>query len=225
DRAASFTASVVPSPDGNTAGADAFAAFPPGSAYPGRVLAAGRWGVNVSDDGGQTFREGGLWEVLLYNGEAVGVVERPGGGHRAVLGGRQSGLPGRRAWVSDDGGESWGPGGGVALPGGPPEGVGGAAAGARPPGGAAARTVVARGRVDRTDEGGETGEAVGRAPEISDVVLLSAAALGPDRRLYVGLSEIGGLRAWVYRTQEVHEPNPVPSEPEPEGEESLGLAV
>src|SRR5690606_19709157 len=77
----------------------------------------------------------------------------------------------------------------------------------------------------RTDDGGETWAAVGRAPEISDVVLVNAAALGPDRRLYVGLGEIGVPRAWVYRTQETHEPNPVPSEPAPEPGEPLGLEV
>src|SRR5690606_19600013 len=112
DRAASFTASVVPDPGGNTAGAEDFVAFPPASDHPGRILAAGRWGVNVSDDGGATFRESALWQVLLYHGYGVAVVDLPGGGVGAVLGGEVNAQPLARAWSSADGGETWHPGGG-----------------------------------------------------------------------------------------------------------------
>src|SRR5690606_21565443 len=66
DRGASFTPSVVPGQLGSYGGANDFVALPPGSDHPGRILAAGRWGVNVSDDGGATFRESGLWQAAYY---------------------------------------------------------------------------------------------------------------------------------------------------------------
>src|SRR5690606_26054090 len=80
-RAASFTQAIVPGQGGNeVAGAADFVSLPPGSSHPGRILAAGQWGVTVSDDGGATFSESGLYRFLYYVGEAVGVVARPGGG-------------------------------------------------------------------------------------------------------------------------------------------------
>ncbi|HLT46565.1 MAG TPA: T9SS type A sorting domain-containing protein, partial [Rubricoccaceae bacterium] len=78
-----------------------------------------------------------------------------------------------------------------------------------------------RGTVYRTDDAGATWEAVGRAPDIAEVVHLKSAAVGPDGRLYVGLTENGTARAWVYRTAEVVM---VASEPAPE-REGLGLEV
>src|SRR5690606_2914646 len=92
DRAASFTQAIVPGQGGNeVAGAADFVSLPPGSSHPGRILAAGQWGVTVSDDGGETFRESGLYRFFYYVGEAVGVVERPGGGYATVMAGRISG--------------------------------------------------------------------------------------------------------------------------------------
>ncbi|HLT48676.1 MAG TPA: T9SS type A sorting domain-containing protein, partial [Rubricoccaceae bacterium] len=73
----------------------------------------------------------------------------------------------------------------------------------------------------RTDDAGATWEAVGRAPEIAQVVHLTSATLGPDGRLYVGLTENGPARGWVWRTAEVVT---VASEPAPE-REGLGLEV
>jgi hypothetical protein len=82
--------------------------------------------------------------------------------------------------------------------------------------------VLDRGTVYRTDDGGETWEAVGRAPDISDVIYATSAAVGPDGRLYVGLTEIGvDGEGWVYRTAEVV----VAAEPEPELGDALGVAV
>src|SRR5690606_15244432 len=78
-----------------------------------------------------------------------------------------------------------------------------------------------RGTIYRTDDAGATWEAVGRAPDIAEVVHLKSAAVGPDGRLYVGLTENGTARAWVYRTAEVVT---VASEPAPE-REGLGLEV
>jgi photosystem II stability/assembly factor-like uncharacterized protein len=202
DRAASFTAAVVPAIGVNPSGADGFAAFPPGSAHPGRVLAAGRWGVTVSDDGGATFRESALWGSEYY-GEAIAVVERPGGGVAAVMAGYLSAQPDYRVWRSDDDGETWAPEGGHRLPEGPPFGVGGGAKAVLPLGGSSALVVLGRGTVYRTDDAGVTWEAVGRAPEIDESIFLAAAALGLDGRLYVGLAQGGIERGWVWRTNEV----------------------
>src|SRR5690606_25631405 len=102
DRAASFTQAVMPG-QGSTevAGAADFVSLPPGSLHPGRILAAGKWGVTVSDDGGQTFSESGLYRFLYYLGERIGVVEHPGGGHRIIAGGRINAQADLRVWVSD----------------------------------------------------------------------------------------------------------------------------
>ena len=90
------------------------------------------------------------------------------------------------------------------MPEGPPDGVGGSAAGLFALGGSSAVAVVGRGTVYRTDDGGATWAAVGRAPDINDDIYAKAAALGPDGRLYVGLLEIGSNgEGWVYRTEEV----------------------
>jgi photosystem II stability/assembly factor-like uncharacterized protein len=221
DRGASFVPSVVPAPDGNYASAGDFAALPLDSAYPGRILAAGRWGVNVSDDGGATFRQSGLWQVLVYNGEAITVVEEPGGSV-GVLGGRVSAQADARAWMSTDGGETWEPGDGQHLLEGPPN-DGGAVA-VLPLGGPSVLVVLGGGTVYRSDDAGQTWVPVGRAPEISATIYTRAAALGPDGRLYVGLVDIGTTRGWAWRTAErltvAAEPGPVPS---PEG--GLGVEV
>ncbi|HLT48302.1 MAG TPA: T9SS type A sorting domain-containing protein, partial [Rubricoccaceae bacterium] len=72
-------------------------------------------------------------------------------------------------------------------------------------------------------DAGATWEAVGRAPEIAFLIHLKAAAVGPDGRLYVGLTENGPARGWVWRTAEVVT---VAAEPGPEVErEGLGLEV
>jgi hypothetical protein len=221
DRGASFTPSVVPAPDNNRGGADDFVSLPPGSSRPGRVLAAGRWGVNVSDDGGATFRESGLWEAAYYVGEAVGLVEGPGGGVRALMAGRVSGEPDARVWTSDDGGETWLPEGGHRLPEGPPQGPSAGVAAVLPLGGRQALVVLGRGTVYWTDDGGETWEAVGRAPQINESRYAGSAALGLDGRLYVGLSAQGLEDGWVWRTGEVL----VANEPDPPGGDGLRLEV
>ncbi|MDX1419326.1 MAG: hypothetical protein R3181_05115 [Rubricoccaceae bacterium] len=225
DRGGSFTEAEVPGQGtGSWAGAHDFVALPPGSSAPGRVLAAGRWGVNLSDDGGERYRESGLWRAVYYVGERLGVVEQEGGDVRALLLGRISGQEGTRAWWSDDGGEAWGPEGGMALPEGPPFGVGGGAKAVLSLGGATALAVLGRGTIYRTNDAGSTWAAVGRAPEISDSIFLAAAALGPEGRLYVGLAEGGTARGWVWRTGEVVTAAAEPP-PAPEEAESLGLSV
>jgi hypothetical protein len=203
DRAGSFTPSVVPGPGGNHGSAEDFVALPPGSSHPGRILAAGRWGMNVSDDGGATFRESALWQVLYYVGEAVDVVEPDTGGVVGVMGGYVSGQADARAWSSTDGGETWLPdGGGQHLLEGPPNN--GSPVAVLAVGASSVLVVLGGGTVYRSDDAGQTWAAVGRAPEISTDIYMRAAALGPDGRLYVGLREIGpNGEGWVYRTAEV----------------------
>src|SRR5690606_4686390 len=152
DRAASFTRSVGPGQGGaEVAGAADFVSLPPGSSHPGRLLAAGRWGVTVSDDGGETYVESGLYRFLYYNGEQLGVVERPGGGYRVIAGGWINMQPYERVWVSEDGGETWGPdsAGGRRLEG-PPFGGGGGVKGVLPLGSPSGVVVLGRGRRCRT---------------------------------------------------------------------------
>ncbi|HLT46497.1 MAG TPA: T9SS type A sorting domain-containing protein, partial [Rubricoccaceae bacterium] len=149
---------------------------------------------------------------------------RPGGGYAAVMAGRINAHAYDRVWVSEDGGETWGPdSAGVPLPEGPPDGVGGGVHGVLALGGPSAFVVLGRGTVYRTDDAGATWEAVGRAPEIAFLIHLSSAAVGPDGRLYVGLTENGTARAWVWRTAEAVTVAAEPGlEPSPEG---LGLEV
>jgi photosystem II stability/assembly factor-like uncharacterized protein len=234
DRAASFTASVVPAPGGNRGGADDFVALPPGSQHPGRILAAGRWGVNISDDGGATFRESALWRVLYYVGEAIGAVDAAGGigsagdagsGATGVLGGRVSGQADARAWTSADGGQTWGPGDGQPLLEGPPHVTSGSVVAVLALGGSSVLAVLKGGTVYRSDDAGATWAAVGRAPEVGMAIYTRCAALGPDGRLYVGLIETGAFgEGWVYRTQEVVTVA-VGTEPGSEPGEQLGLEV
>jgi hypothetical protein len=116
--------------------------------------------------------------------------------------------------VSDDGGVTWADRG--AFPEGPPEGPGSFPAGLLAVGGSSALAVLPRGTVYRTNDAGETWAAIGRAPDISEDISATAAVVGPDGRLYVGLIRGGIGRTWVYRTAEVvvaSEGGPEPGEP------------
>jgi hypothetical protein len=214
DRGATFADGHMPGSAGAYADARDFVALPPGSLHPGRILAAGRWGVNISDDGGATFRESALWQAVYYIGEAIAAVgPATGGTGRAVLGegkeavvgvmgGRVSAQADARAWSSADGGETWGPGEGQHLVEGTPNDGGVVAV--LPVGALGVLAVLGGGTVYRSDDAGETWTAVGRAPEISALIYAKAATVGPDGRLYVGLREIGAFgEGWVWRTAEV----------------------
>ncbi|MDX1420515.1 MAG: T9SS type A sorting domain-containing protein, partial [Rubricoccaceae bacterium] len=224
DRGATFADALMQGVPGFYADAEAFAAYPPGSPWAGRLLAAGRWGASVSDDGGEVFTESGLWD-RSYRGEGVAVVAHPGGGHGAIVGGRISATSGQRAWSSGDGGATWGPAGGVRLPEAPPIGPGSGSF-VLAAGGMSALAVLPRGTVYRTDDAGATWAAIGRAPEVNGDIYLNAAALSPDGRLYVGLLEIrANGEGWVWRTEVLPGGVPVPVEAGPEGDESLGVEV
>lgn len=219
DRGATWALAAIP----ERSGAEAFVTFPPGSPYAGRILTAGSWGMMFSDDGGASFRRSGLWEEGRYEGHGICLVERPddGGGLRALAFGFDATESELRFWASDDGGETWADVGGLLE-----AGYGGSGAGLFALGGASALAVGRGGTVYRTDDAGATWVPVGRAPEISDLVSAATAELGPDRRLYIGLAQIGANSAPVYRTEPLVA-GPVPTEPEAPAppEESVGVEL
>lgn len=210
DRGATWATAATP----DYGGGEALVVLPVGSAWAGRVVSAARArGVMLSDDGGETYYESGLW-APEYGGDAACLVVGPGGGVRVVVAystGGGSGL----VWVSDDGGQTWTMTAEVASSG---------VAGLVSLGGASAVLVGRDGLVYRSDDAGHTWPAVGRAPDVDPFGPYAAeVAVGPDGRLYVGLSQAGPYGAWVYRTEPLT-PVSAESNPEPE-EEGLGLEV
>ncbi len=224
DRGATWTLSAIP----ERGGAEAFVAYPPGSAYAGRVLATGSWGAMLSDDGGASLRESDLWQFGRFEGHGLCLVERPAadgvaGGLRALAFGFDATEPVLRFWASDDGGETWADVG--ALVEGPPHGVGGSGVGLVALGGPSALAVGGRGTVYRSDDAGATWAAVGRAPEIAATVFAKTAELGPDGRLYVGLGQTGPSDPPVYRTEPLRGGS-VPVEPDaPDAPEGVSVGV
>ncbi len=102
----------------------------------------------------------------------------------------------RRAFVSDDGGETWRET--ARLPE-PREGIPGdawlAVIGEQ-----SALAVGGRGIVYRTDDAGETWAIAGRTPVTASNMTSRMLMVGPEGRLYVGLLLAGTERAWAVRT-------------------------
>ncbi|HLT47853.1 MAG TPA: hypothetical protein VK002_11540, partial [Rubricoccaceae bacterium] len=192
----------------------------PDSLAPGRVLVGGLGGVSVARDADAdwTLYPTEFWEGYRYGIESLILVKGPSGDARIVATGADQTLPHRRVWVSDDLGETWAERG--PLPDVPDGGVGGLGA-VFALGGRSAVAVLGRGNVYRTDDGAETWALVGRAPVDTTIVHAKAVTVGPDGRLYVGISRLGPDydRAWVYRTTE---PLVVPTAAEPEAPEQPG---
>jgi hypothetical protein len=211
DRGATWSVSAVPEWGG---GRDRVV-VPAGGPYAGYVVSATWRGAMYSADGGATYHESNLWGFAL--GELVCVVEGPGGLPRVLLA-DNAGSGRVNIWSSDDGGQTWT----LAAP-----TLGGSGlAGLLGLGGPSAVMVEADGTVRRSDDAGETWAAVGRAPDVTTSLTVRAATaeLGPDGRLYVGLSRNGCCeRGWVYRTEPLE---PVAAEPAPGPvDEGLGLEV
>ena len=229
-------AGVVPNPENTTTTfADDLALFPGvayGGAYLGRVLLAGRWGVAISDDRGETWRISSLWQYLVQSPRIVTTLARPGGGTRAVVFGQRNGetCGCTRVWASDDGGETWTetaqlPGPGlttpveiVSLPG------AGQAYDVPSYETSEAMVLLRNGLLWRTEDGGGTWANVGQIPLDYAEDKPQDLFLAPDRRLYVATQAFRQTRdsAWVWRTSE---PLPVASAPVPRVPSEVGVTV
>jgi hypothetical protein len=185
----------------------------------GRLVCAGNGGVAVvSDDAGDSYRLANQVAFGLRT-QYVTLVRRPDGhslgpGPRLLAQGVGA-ASGATVWISDDAGETWtaganlwepvdGPGNPAAMgiyalpePGESDRGAGGRAV-----------AVLGRGHIYQTTDGGDTWALVGRAPEMetaengNSATFVGATALGPDNRLYIGVTRTGPGLAWMYRTAE-----------------------
>ena len=180
----------------------------------GRVLAAGFYGAVLSDDGGRNFRTApdlyestrvsfDLTHMAVLGGFATGRAGDSAEG-RVLIVGTQAGRSGDQVWASDDEGTSWrrvrtfAPessswGGLTAVP---------ASAGGGP-GWAVATSGY--GIVSATVDGGGTWAVVGQVPEVGFINgrsnYVTATAVGPDGRLYVGTSRIGNEDSWSWKSK------------------------
>ena len=188
----------------------------------GRVLVAGNWGVAASDDGGASVAVTPIWGDFRFVVDGLAPLATPGSVQAgapscglaeltlcdgAVAIGIDATAPSVRAWRTNDGGRSWSEP--VLLP----EPADGAAAayvvgvvdlGPGADGLGRAITVLGRGVIYATDDGGQTWDAIGRLP-----VRLGGAShftrllrLGPDGHLWVSTTINGPEREWMYRSRE-----------------------
>ncbi|MEM1055676.1 MAG: T9SS type A sorting domain-containing protein [Bacteroidota bacterium] len=194
--------------------------------HSGRVLHGGLGGIAISDDGGESFRPSGLWEIDARGYSRFGVRritegEGPDGQPRvfALYGNNE--VPHLGVSYSDDGGDTWGPR--VPLP----DVLGGIGS----PGalvwlGAAGQprsmlVLLSAGYIYRTDDGGETWSLAGRAPVPDpDRIRLRNAFVDAEGRLVVSLPHLGTEVHGVYRTV-----NPLPVANAAEVPESARLGV
>jgi hypothetical protein len=217
------------------------AAAPPG--WPGgRVVGCGPGGAIYSDTGGAHY-DRSSWFNAGYFGHQLALVRRPdahplGPGPRLLLIGLVNGES-RSAWTSDDAGRTWqrrqflpepatapGYGNAVAL-------FALSEAGETDPGaGGRAVAMMGAGHLYQTTDAGETWHVIGRAPDMSTppppgtpyerITNVGAAEIGPDGRLYVGVTVLGPERGWMYRTVA---PFAVAGEAGPAPAEALGVGV
>ncbi|HIG74385.1 MAG TPA: T9SS type A sorting domain-containing protein [Bacteroidetes bacterium] len=207
DRGATWTPVPFLAPNGRSA--HALLLVPEGHAFAGRLLlgtweAPGLWVSDVGADGRLAMRPGSGgapgpgWAVehlAAFPAEAAGSAPGPFRG-RLLATGYFANQPDRRAFVSDDGGETWRET--ARLPE-PVEGIPGDAHLAAI-GPSSALAIGGRGIVYRTDDGGETWAVVGRTPVTGSGMTSRRLLVGPKGRLYVALYHGGTTNAWVVRT-------------------------
>ena len=214
----------------------------------GQVLMAGNWGVARSEDSGTSYVVTPVWGDYRFRGEGLATVATPGSVQSgspacgladlslcdgAILVGTDALGPGARAWWTNDGGRSW------SEPVDLPQEIDGAASAysvgvvALPPGPdglGRAVTVLGRGLVYVTSDGGQTWQVVGRLPlDISPngpSHFPQLVRLGPDGHLWVSTTKNGPTRAWMYRSAEPAEAAfPVAGEALPEASSEIGVSV
>ena len=213
------------------------AAAPPG--WPtGRVVGCGPGGVVVSDTGGAGYRATS-WFGVGMEARELALVRRPdahplGPGPRLLLVGFVNGQS-PSAWTSDDVGLTWQRRAFLTEPATAPGYERPVAlfalseAGETDPGaGGRAVAVMGAGHLYQTTDAGETWRVIGRAPAMTDPGVqrftnVGVAEMGPDGRLYIGVSRPGPLPGeWLYRTVE---PFAVAGEAGPAPVEASGVGV
>ena len=200
--------------------------LPEGHPHAGRLLAGTlRFGVFVGapgEDGALALERTAESDPWTTGGRAVEhLAALPADGPyagRILATGFYNQQADRRAFYSDDGGETWAESA-SRLPE-PADGIpGDAFLAVVGPGSAFA--VGGRGIIYRTDDGGGSWRVVGRAPVTESGMTVRELVVGPEGRLYVGLSLAGPARAWVVRTAETV----VASAATPPAAPDLSLAV
>ena len=208
DRGASWSLTSIPNAASQYPSAEAFAVVRQGPRA-GRIVGVGLWGLATSDDGGVSFVPvTGRWAHFRYYAVVVGVLggAAPGGGDRLVatmVDPEHVPYTECIVVVSDDGGDTWRE---TADLTGDPNSRG------------AAVVDFGRGRAVIVMNGGhvwesrDAGETWARLAAVVPGALVDPAGSprsgramwalrGPDGRLYVGGSRLGGVApGWTYRT-------------------------
>ena len=179
----------------------------PSGLHAGRVVATGKWGLAVSDDGGATYRPvPDWWGYFRLEGTALAVLAGggPDGQDRlvATLLNGNSPVFGANVVVSDDGGDTWR---NTAYLTGDPNAYGSAVVDL---GGGSAVVVMDGGHVWASSDGGASWHIEGIVPGAlvdpngsPTSGKVRWALRGPDSRLYVGGVRLGGSNpGWMFRT-------------------------
>ncbi len=220
----------------------------------GRILFGGDGGIGYTDDGGDSYSVTPIWQFYRYTVYGLAAAATPGSRQAAEAGGGAAacGLAdtslcdgavavGRgatstelnAAWWTNDGGRSWSAP--VALPQ-PRDGLyfaysaGVVSVGVGPDGLGRAVTVMGRGVVYVTSDGGQSWQLVGRMPLGQESELgahfVSQLVLGPDGHLWVATRKAGSLNGWMYRSAEPADAAfAVAGEAPPEALERVGVSV
>ena len=212
----------------------------------GRLLMAGNWGIAASPDGGERYAVTPIWGDYLFQVDGLAALATPGSKQAstpscgiadtalcdgAVAVGLDATAPDMRAWRTNDGGRTWSAP--VPLPE-PYDGVGNGytagvvAVGTGADGLGRAITVLGRGVVYATADGGQTWQTVGRMPlDLSlGVHWPQLVRLGPDGHLWVSTIINGPEAEWMYRSAEPGSAAfPVAGEVAPAVSPDVGISV